>query len=557
MTKNRLMKRVILSVSGIALLAAIPACSTGQTTGRVTGESVVSAPLTRQGMQQMVRDDGYRVDAALSQFGQRDTVRAAGTQVSQGIFLGAKAQRRAASASLPSQFEGPAAVSLTSKQPMRITDIAARLSEVTGVHHLVSLGPTGVNESGVTAQSNVVMLDENGSTATQTPQQNYLGGGGDGADSSEILGKTMIPQLRGPLSKILDEISATFDVEWEYKDGKVVFRDYLTRQYQISSLPTSSTGSSTVGSSGSSAGSTMSVSSTSTIDVWSDVRSAIAGLVGQGGNISLSPSTGMVTVTAKAGDQDRVSNYIRDLNMTVGQQISFDVNVLTVNLTGGRNNGISLDSVFDSDGNQSGNVRIGTNDEGGVNIGIVSGNFSIGAVVKALEKYGQVSVATRAGATTSNNKVTPVNVTDITTYVSGMEYSSTGDSTSVSTPQVEEIETGFQIQLLPRVLNNREIMVQYALRLSELTGMETVTYAGGVQQLPQIAETAMEQQAVLKNGQTLVLSGFERDRTEINDSGYNLRVSGVGGEVAHDKERVSTVVLITPRLIDRQDLARR
>lgn len=557
MTKNRLMKRVILSVSGIALLAAIPACSTGQTTGRVTGESGVSAPLTRQGMQQTVRDDGYRVDAALSQFGQRDTVRAAGTQVSQGIFLGAKAQRRAASASLPSQFEGPAAVSLTSKRPMRITDIAARLSEVTGVHHLVSLGPTGVNESGVTAQSNIVMLDENGSTATQTPQQNYLGGGGAGADSSEILGKTMIPQLRGPLSKILDEISATFDVEWEYKDGKVVFRDYLTRQYQISSLPTSSTGSSTVGSSGSAAGSTMSVSSTSTIDVWADVRSAIAGLVGQGGNISLSPSTGMVTVTAKAGDQDRVSNYIRDLNMTVGQQISFDVNVLTVNLTGGRNNGISLDSVFDSGGNHSGNVRIGTNDEGGVNIGIVSGNFSIGAVVKALEKYGQVSVATRAGATTSNNKVTPVNVTDITTYVSGMEYSSTGDSNTVSTPQVEEIETGFQIQLLPRVLNNREIMVQYALRLSELTGMDTVTYAGGVQQLPQIAETAMEQQAVLKNGQTLVLSGFERDRTEINDSGYNLRVSGVGGEVAHDKERVSTVVLITPRLIDRQDLARR
>lgn len=556
MKKSSIARRVIFSVSGLAILAAIPACSSESTSNRqAAGQVSAPTPMSRQGMQKTVRDDGYRVDASLSKFGERDSVRAAGTQVSTGIFLGAKAQRRAASASLPSQFEGANAVTLASTSPMSITDIAARLSEVTGVHHIVSLGPTGVNDSGVTAQSNIVTLDQNGSTMT-TPQKNYMGGGGDMNASTEILGKTMIPQLRGPLSKILDEISTTFDVEWEYKDGKIVFRDYLTRQYQISSLPSASTGSTTVGSSGSSAGSTMSVSTTSTVDVWSDVRSAIAGLIGQGANISLSPSTGMVTVTARPGDQDRVASYIKDLNATTGQQISFDVNVLTVTLEGGRNHGISLDSVFNS-GGVGGNSLIRTGEDGSVNIGIVTGNFSIGAVVKALEKYGEVSIATRAGATTSNNKVTPVNVTDITTYVSGMEYSSTGTNSSVSTPEVKEIETGFQIQLLPRVMNNREIMVQYALRLSELTGMETVTYAGGVQQLPRVSETAMEQQTVLRNGQTLVLSGFERDRTEVSDSGYDLRMAGVGGSIVHDKNRVATVVLITPRLIDRQDLARR
>lgn len=90
----------------------------------------------------------------------------------------------------------------------------------------------------------------------------------------------------------------------------------------------------------------MTRSTTSTVDVWADVRSAIAGLIGQGANISLSPSTGMVTVTARPGDQDMKVNHIRDLNATTGQQISFDVNVLTVTLEGGRNHGISLDLVF-------------------------------------------------------------------------------------------------------------------------------------------------------------------------------------------------------------------
>ena len=557
MNNKKIINRVIVSVSGIALMTALSACSSVKAEG-TTSNVAVSQPLSKAGMEKTVRDDGYRVDAALAQFGQRDSVRAAGTQVSSGIFLGAKAERKASSAALPSRFEGPNAVTLSSREPMSITDIAARLSEATGVHHLVSLGPTGVTDSGVTAQSSmprIVNADGSVSTPAPAPAQNYVGNAGD-VDSSTVMNKTMIPQLRGPLSKILNEVSATFDVEWEYKDGRVVFRDYLTRQYQISALPSATTGSSSVGGSGGSAGSSMSVSTNSTIDVWADVRSAISGLVGPGGNISLSPSTGMVTVTAKTADQERVENYIKDLNGTVGHQISFDVNVLTVNLSGSRNHGVSLDAIFNAAGAGSSSGEVSTSD-GAVNIGIVTGNFSISSVVRALEQYGQVSVATRAGATTSNNKVTPVNVTDITTYVSGMEYNSTSDTNTVSTPVIEEIETGFQIQLLPRVMNNREIMVQYALRLSELKSMDTVTYAGGVQQLPQISETAMEQQAVLRNGQTLVLSGFERDRTEINDSGYDLRMSGVGGSVEREKTRVATVLLITPRIIDRQDLAKR
>lgn len=572
---SKTMKRLVFSVSGVAMMVSLPSCTavraeSDRHAAATNSPAAISQPLTRAGMERTVRDDGYRVDASLARFGDRDAVRAGGTQVSSGVFLGAKAQRQAASASLPSHFEGPNAVTITSKTPMSITDIAARLSEVTGLHHVVALGPTGVADSGMTAQSSIVTntVDENGNTV-QSPTanaDNYIGGtgGADGMgaaganDASGAAGKTMIPQLRGPLSRILDEVAATFDVEWEYKDGKIIFRDFLTKQYQISALPSATTGSTTVGGSGGDAGSSMTVSTTSTIDVWADVRNAIAGLVGPGGNISLSPSTGMVTVTAKAGDQERVANYINDLNGTVGHQITFDVNVLTVNLTGSSGNGISLDAVFDSGGVDSDGSRIDT-DDGAVNVGIVTGNFSLQAVVKALQKYGQVSVATRAGATTSNNKVTPVNVTDITTYISGMEYPNTGsdNTTSVGTPEIKEIETGFQIQLLPRVMNNREIMVQYALRLSELTGMESVTYPGGVQQLPRISETAMEQQAVLRNGQTLVLAGFERDRTEVNDSAYDLRVAGVGGAIEREKSRVATVLLITPRLVDRQDLARR
>ena len=80
---------------------------------------------------------------------------------------------------------------------------------------------------------------------------------------------------------------------------------------------------------------------------------------------------------------------------------------------------------------------------------------------------------------------------------------------------------------------------------------------GGLTQLPQISETSMQQEAVLLNGQTLVLAGFERDSLEVNDSGATRRMFGIGGRKEATKERVATVIMIRPRLIDRAGSVRR
>lgn len=529
--KKTVAKRLALGVSVMAI--ALAGCSGSH----------------ERSVNDRVRNDGYRVDASLVRFGERESIRAGGTQLSDSVYVGAKPVPLGSGAALPARLETLNAVTISSNDPLTLNQIAARLTESTGIQHSVSLDSTGSLSN---TQGAVTTLDASGQPITTAPS-NYVSSGAAASSGSDL---TMQPRLRGPLSKVLDQIASTFDVDWTYEGNRVLFRAFVTKQYQISSLPSATTATSSIGGgSGSSGGSsTMSTSTQSASDVWADVRAAIAGLVGPGGNISMSPSTGMITVTARAADQARVASYIRDLNGIVGQQVSFDVNVLTVNLNEESSQGIDLNAVFGRGVGGQGRTSV-SGEAGAVNFGIVRGDFSLDAVVRALSNQGRVSVTTRAATNTSNNRITPVNITDTTSYVSGYECdSATDNAPQTCRPEVDTIETGFQIQLMPRVMNNREIMVHFSLRLSELTALLTAP-GENQQQLPQISETSMEQQPVLGNGQTLVLAGFERTRAEMSSSGYDRRTPGIGGTVENARSRVATVILITPRLIDRQRVA--
>jgi type II secretory pathway component GspD/PulD (secretin) len=98
------------------------------------------------------------------------------------------------------------------------------------------------------------------------------------------------------------------------------------------------------------------------------------------------------------------------------------------------------------------------------------------------------------------------------------------------------------------------MMVQYSVQISELTQLKSFGEGNNAIQLPEISTTSFEQQAVLENGQTLILAGFERDRATVGDDAM-ATVGGlpVGGAKTAETSRVATVMMITPRLINRRD----
>ncbi|MFA7588549.1 MAG: hypothetical protein WCY11_20575 [Novosphingobium sp.] len=527
------MKKTIFVVA--AALAALSACSPG-TSNKID---------TRK----------QAIDLGLERLGDRNAMRAGGAQFSDGIFVGASPERHNSSALLPARLQTPNAVQLRSRDPMTLDEITTRLSEITGIPHIMALGPTGRL---VSAQdSNVLSASE--ASATSGIQDGTDSGGrpqprngaavrAQQAQQTQEPGITMRPDLRGTLSDVLNQITSTFEVEWSYSDGRVLFRDYVTRKYQITALPATSGQSTSIGSN--------SITSSSTLnsDVWAEVRETLSGLVGDGSAVSIGSTTGLVTVTAKVSDQNRVEEYIEQLNGSVGQQISFDVQVLTVSLNDENEFGLDLGAALAGSG---GGLRIGSapyssgGSLGDYNIGVLSGDFSLGAVVNALSSQGAVSISTRAGATTSNNRAAPIEVVDETPYLSEVTIEEDDNGKDRILRSTDTVTTGFQMQLFPRIMNNRDIMVQYTVRLSELNGIRTFGDGNESIQMPDVSTTSFEQQAVLENGQTLILAGFERERLSRDRNGNITGLSGMGAAKADSQQRVATVMMITPRIINR------
>ena len=454
-------------------------------------------------------------------FYSRPPVRASGAQTSSANFVAPEVIDLKASDRLPASAETATSVVLISRDPLKLTDIAARLSEITKIQHSVELGPNG--------------------TEVQA------GAGADGAAvaSTSRAGSLAIrPSLRGSLSSVLDKVGSAFDVEWTYQDGRVVFRDYVTRQYQLSAMPvTSSMGFSAV-----------ETSSSSSLDMWAELQDGLQNVAGPNSQLSIGQGTGILTVTAMLSDQERVRDYVATMNQTMGQQIAFDVNVLTITAQDAENYGLDLESVAFGDSvtvDWTGGQRL-PDPVGSVNVGIISGNFSLDAIITALSSRRNVSIETRAGATTTNFQMIPVEVVEETNYVSQVDVEVDDNGNALQSIETDTIVTGFQMQLLPRVLNSKEILLRYSLNLSDLVGLETFDSGDGSVQLPQVSRSKFEQQVILKNGQTLVLSGFERQRTETENRGVGSpRFLGLGGVEKGEIRRASNIVFITPRLLSR------
>jgi len=500
---------------------------------------------TLQRSQDSVASANARTAQLNNQFYSRPPLRAGGAQTSGANFVAPEIVELKSSDRLPASAETSTSVVLISRDPLKLTDIAARLSEITKIQHSVELGPNGTKAragSGAGADAGA----DAGAGAASGAASGLASGTSRSASGTSRAGSLAIrPSLRGSLSSVLDKVASAFDVEWTYKDGRVVFRDYVTRQYQLSALPvTSSMGFGAVG-----------TSSSSSLDMWEELDRGLKNVAGPDADVAIGQGTGILTVTALLADQERIRDYVSTMNQTLGQQIAFDVNVLTVTAQDAEGYGVDLQNLSfansDATVEWSGGRDV-AGSVGSVNVGIVSGDFNLDAAITALSTRDNVSVETRAGATTTNFQMIPVEVVEETAYVSNVAVTIDDNGNPVQSLSTDTLRTGFQMQLLPRVLNSKEILLRYSLDLSDLLSIETFKSGENIVQLPEVTRSKFEQQVILKNGQTLVLSGFERQRTQSNREGVGSpNFLGLGGVAEGEIRRASNIVFITPRILSR------
>lgn len=413
------------------------------------------------------------------------------------------------------------------------------------------------------------------------------------SDANSFTTKPVTLNYQGTLKGLLDEIAARYDVSWRYlrENNSVVFFRYETRAISLplpqgkkkitASINLNGGGSGGGGGGGSGGGGAsvsgnVSVDQDQTVNPWVSVMQGIRSILGTkkedranssatastGNDSSIivdgtngyavaNPELGIVTVTARPEYMNRVNAYLESVSRRFARNILIDVTVYSVTLDDSAAAGVSANLMLDLFKSRSGSNRLSivsaqqvtpTGTPGQIIFDRANSNGTLSSaqvVIDTLSQLGKVSLRTQGQVIALNGQPAPFQNAQEIGYVSQVQTSLVANAGAQTTTTTNTKIVGFTANFLPMVYEDNRILLQYQIQISNLLKMDQIPSGDGYVQLPQIATQSMQQQAFVKDGQSIMLFGFDQNRAQDN-SGTGL----LSWSRAASNSRTMTVILI-------------
>ncbi|WP_246312308.1 PilN family type IVB pilus formation outer membrane protein [Pseudaquabacterium terrae] len=377
---------------------------------------------------------------------------------------------------------------------------------------------------------------------------------------------TRLAYSGGPLKGLLDMAAARFGVSWRPMDGGVQFYYTDTRSFQIRAIPGDASLSAAVGNTSSAAGgggtgnapaaqrnSQQNIAVSSRLSVFESIEKSVLSMLSTEGKASASPATGTISVTDTPHVLERVAKFLEEENRSLSRQVMIDVTVLAVSKDDLDDYGIKWDIVYGDLSRRFGIQNTYSPQSG-------SGSFSAAVLntatsklagsslmLTALSSQGRVRRETSASVATLNNQPVPVQVATQTTYLRSTSTSQAVNAGTTTTLEPGTITSGFNMTILPHVLSNGTVLLQFGTDISSLRTIRTVTSNGTTIETPEVDTRNFLQRVAMKSGDTLVISGFEQTDDNVDRKGVgDPKMILFGGGVKAKANKEVIVILVTP-----------
>ncbi|WP_431103296.1 hypothetical protein [Roseateles noduli] len=373
----------------------------------------------------------------------------------------------------------------------------------------------------------------------------------------------------GPLRPLLDRIAAQAGLHWRHAGGRIVFSRVVTRAMPVKALPgglDASASFDVFGGAESSGGGAAKIDGNAQSDYWAGLPDALKPMLSPAAALQVDPRAGLVTVTDALANVERVQTYLDALNANLLRQVVLEIEVLQVSFTDEFSNGIDWRLMLGrlGQGNQLDLVApvalgpLGAGTPAALSF-VLGQSGSRGSpsewVAKALQEYGRVSTAYSSVVTTTNRMPVPVGALQTRSYVQRATAPTVSPTTGLTTAGALEpgkLTTGLGLTVLPVILDSHLVLLQTALQISELRQLRAFTSGSGQLarsvQLPETMSFSTLQRISVPAGRTLVLAGFERRQTQLDDADMVRGLVPLARRGMHARQ--GTVVLITPRLVE-------
>lgn len=380
---------------------------------------------------------------------------------------------------------------------------------------------------------------------------------------------------QGDINGLLDLMASRSGLYWRMDNGRIVFYLTETRTYPLHMLNTKTSSSSSVssgststmgatgGQDNSASGDATSSQSTTVgqeYDLYEDIRKTIeAMLTPEKGRYWLSASSSTLTVTDTPAVQEAVARYVDEQNSIMNRQVALNVQVLSVSNTRNEQFGLDWNLVYKSLHSAGATLNNASGDfTGATSAGVsildtATGNaakFSGSSLlIKALSEQGDVSVVTSQESTVTNLTPVPIQMADQTVYVAQSATTTTTDVGATTTLTPGMITTGFNMTLLPLIQKTGNLQLQMNFNLSDPPTIRSFTSKDGNSyiEMPYTKLRSLSQKVNLKEGQSLVVTGFDQNNTTTSKAGTFTPANPLfGGSQTGKNERSTLVIIITP-----------
>jgi type IVB pilus formation R64 PilN family outer membrane protein len=380
----------------------------------------------------------------------------------------------------------------------------------------------------------------------------------------------------GTLEGFLDVFTTHYNVSWEFRNNKISIFKYKTESFIIKTIPGNTSSAADIGSSGE--GSIQGGSNSDDLNIWTDLRASVDTILSKNGQAFVSPSIGTLTVTDTPDTLDRVRRFINDQNDHLKKQAVINIRILSVNLNDEDSYGINWELVNQSlrDSLQLGvtsgdpltvtssaitlsKLATGTVLNSGETVSTGSDLQGSSLLIEALSEQGKVSSLTNVTEVTMNNQPAPLYIGRTQGYLASSSVTPSVTPGIAPTTELEQdvIESGFTMNILPHIIDDNALILQYAFDMSRLLGLSSITSGGSSIQTPEEEVRKILQRVMMSSGETTILAGYENNESSFGGSGIGSSKSLLGklfggGNTSSNNKNI-LVVMITPTIISNSD----
>jgi MSHA biogenesis protein MshL len=283
--------------------------------------------------------------------------------------------------------------------------------------------------------------------------------------------------------------------------------------------------------------------------------------------------TSLVDVTATPEKQEEIGRYIALFSAAIGRQVNIKAQVVEVTLDRSHNFGIDWQAVLSTArgivrATSSGGAAFVTDPTSTVTGGTASfnlgiGDFTLQAVLNALESVGNVEVVAKPMTNALNQQKASFQVTrqeQFFTTVQTPIVNSTGAITGYTQSQsIQTATVGLVFDVLPQISDKNVVMMAIRPSVTSIASRTTITGPNGIIQatLPVTEHRESDTMARVRSGETIMIGGLIQKQQTTTRSGIpvlmHLPLLGrIFSSTKIEERNSELVIFLTPEIVSGQ-----